>query len=407
MRPYRLSKCIAGASIVLPCLAFAASETPLIGASLKNAVASAWSRSPVVRRLEARQEETAASLTSARSWIASNPTLGLSHRTDQGNTLRSQSESEVSISSSIWMPGQKSAREAVAARGSDEISARIAAARLAVAGEVRARMWDAAAAHATLKEKQDHLHHMEDLAGEVQRRVAAGDLARSDGLLAQQEVLAARVEVSNARTRVTETRSRFRALTGMAGLPALEPERLEDGADPANVRLAAARAFEQRAQAALRLAGASRSGPPTVALSVRREDESGLREPIRSVGIVLQIPFGSKARNRPAEALAQTEVVTAAAEAAEAMADVEAELDTARERISNVQMALEAANARADALHEHSTLLEKAFRMGERGLADLLRSRALSHEADIAVAQQQVALGFAHAQLNQALGILP
>ena len=406
MRVYRLSTCIALVAIVLPCLAVAAPGTPASGVSLQNAVQGAWSRSPVVRTLEARQEEASAARASARSWIATNPTVGLSHRTDQGNTLRDQRELEVSVSSSIWMPGQKAARETLAARSTDEVSAHIVAARLAVAGEVRTRMWDAAAARGTLKEKQDHLHHMEDLAGEVQRRVTAGDLARSDGLLAQQEVLAARVEVSNARTRAAEALSRFRALTGMADLPALVPEPLRDRAGQADVRLAAARASEQRAQAALRLAGADRSGPPTVALSARREDELGL-EPIRSIGIALQIPFGSKARNRPAEALAQTAVATAAAEAAETLAIVEAEIDTARERIANVEQALESAHARAAALHEHTALLDKAFRLGERGLADLLRSLALSHEADIGVAQQQVALGFAHAQLHQALGILP
>ena len=407
MRATRLSRTIiVGAAIALPCLAFAAPETPP-GVSLKNAVENAFARSPAVRTMEARQEEASAARSSARSWIASNPTLGLSHRADQGNSLRDQRETEASISSSIWLPGQKSARETLAARSSDEASAHLLLSRLAVAGEVRTRLWEAAAARATLQEKQDHLHHMEDLAEEVQRRVAAGDLARSDGLLAQQEVLAAKVEVSMARTRASEAMARYRVLTGMSELPPLDPEPLQAGTERGNVRLAAARATEQRAHAALRLAEASRSGPPTVAISARREEEALLREPIRSIGVALQIPFGTKSRNRPAEALAHTTIATAAAEAAEASASAEADIQTAREHIDNATMALAAARARAEALHEHTALLDKAFRLGERGLAELLRSRALSHEADIAVGQQQVALGLAHAQLNQALGILP
>lgn len=408
MRARRLSLYIAGAAIALPCWASAAPPAPTAtGTTLKQAVENAWLRSSTVRTLEARQDETAAARASAQSWFAANPVVGLSQRTDQGSTERNQRELEISVSSSVWLPGQKSARETLAARSTDEVVAHLVFTRLAVAGEVRTRLWEAAAAQATLTERQDHLHHLEGLSDEVQRRVKAGDLARSDGLLAQQEVLAARVEVANARTSAAEALARYRAFTGLPELPALDPEPLRDLNQDMNPRLAATRATEQRARAALRVATATRAAPPVIALSVRREDERTLREPTRSIGLALQIPIGSQARNRPAEAQAQTAIATAAAEAAEAQANLEADVSIARERISNVSLALDAANARADAMHEHTALLEKAFRQGERGLAEVLRSRALTHEADIAVGQQKVALGLAHARLNQALGILP
>jgi outer membrane protein TolC len=402
MRTSRLSFYLAGAALALPCWAAAAAPV-----TLKLAVESAWQRAPVARTIEARQEEAAAARASAGSWIASNPTLGLSQRKDTGGSDREQRESEISVSSSFWLPGQKSAREALAERSTLEASTHLAATRLAVAGLVRNRMWEAAAAQVTLAEKQDHLHHLEGLADEVQRRVTAGDLARSDGLLAQQEVLAARIEVGKARSAAAEALARFQVATGLPELPALEPEPLQEAAAPANPRLAAAQASEQRARAALRLLEASRAAPPTIALSVRREEERTLREPARSVGVALQIPFGSAARNRSVEAQAQTAIATAAAEAAEAQATAGADVAIARERLANTRTALDDALARAKALHEHTALFEKAFRQGERGLADLLRSRALTHEADVAVAQQKVAVGHAHAQLNQALGILP
>ena len=408
MRTCRLSLYLIGASLVLPCQVIAAPPAPTaIGITLKQAVDSAWQRAPAARTLEARQDEVLAARDNARSWLASNPTIGLSQRADQGATERDQRESEISVSSSFWMPGQKSARAALAARSTDEVAAHIGATRLAVAGLVRNRMWEAAAAQVRLEEKQDHLHHLEGLRDEVQRRVEAGDLARSDGLLAQQEVLAAQIDVTNARTAATEALSRYRITTGLPNLPALEPEPLHDMAASANPRLVAAQASEQRARAALRLAGAFRSAPPTVVLSVRREDERLLREPVNSIGVALQIPIGTAARNRTVEAQAQTVIATAAAEAAEIQANADADVEIAKERLANARSALETATERATALHEHTALFEKAFRAGERGLAELLRSRALTHEADVAVAQQKVALGLAHAQLNQALGILP
>lgn len=402
MRTRRLSLYLAGTALALPCWAIAAPPV-----TLKHAVDSAWQRVPDARTIEARQLEAAAARAGAASWLATPPTLGLSQRRDESGSERAQRESEMSVSSSFWLPGQKSARETLAARTTIEASAHLLATRLAVAGLVRNRMWEAASAQVTLDEKQDHLHHLEGLADEVGRRVKAGDLARSDGLLADQEVLAARIEVGKARTAAAEALARFQVLTGLPELPALEPEPLREAEAPANTRLAAAQASEQRARADLRLLEANRSAPPTIALSVRREDERGLREPTRSLGVALQIPFGSAARNRSVEAEAQTAIVTAAAEAAEAQAASAAELAIARARLANAGTALNDAIARAKALHEHTALFENAFRQGERGLADLLRSRALTHEADVAVAQQQVAVGHAHAQLNQALGILP
>lgn len=402
MRIRRLSLYFASAAVALPCWALGA-----VPATLQQAVESAWLRAPTARTVEARQGESAAARAGAASWIASNPSLGLSQRKDQGSSERAQRESEISVSTSIWLPGQKSARELLAARSTAEVAAQLGATRLAVAGLVRSRMWEAAAARVTLEEKQDHLHHLEGLAEEVRRRVKAGDLARSDGLLAAQEVLAARIAAGSARTAAAEALARYRVLTGLPELPALEPEPLMAGDATANVRLAAAQASEQRARAALRLAQASRSAPPTIALSVRREDERMRREPANSIGVALQIPFGSAARNSGVEAQAQTAIATAAAEAAEAQAMAGADVDVARERLANSRAALDDALARANALHEHTALFEKAFRQGERGLADLLRSRALTHEADVAAAQQKVALGHAHAQLNQALGILP
>ncbi|MEH6435225.1 TolC family protein [Massilia sp. DD77] len=408
MRTCRLSLYLIGAVLALPCRVLAAPPTPAAtGATLQQAVESAWRRAPAARTLEARQDEVLAARDNARSWLASNPTLGLSQRTDRGAPERDQRESEISLASSIWLPSQKSARAALAARSTDELTAHTEATRLAVAGLVRNRMWEAAAAQVRLEEKQDHLHHLEGLRDEVQRRVKAGDLARSDGLLAQQEVLAARIEVTNARTAAAEALARYRVTTGLSILPELEPEPLHAAAASSNPRLAASRASEQRARAALRLAAATRSAPPTIALSVRREDERLLREPVNSIGVALQIPLGTAARNRTVEAQAHTVIATAAAEAAEVQANLDADVEIAKERLANARTALETATARARALHEHTALFEKAFRAGERGLTELLRSRALTHEADVGVAQQKVALGLAHAQFNQALGILP
>lgn len=403
MQAIRLHAWLIGAAIASP---FAAAAPFAPGTTLHTAVESAWLRSVQGRTLEARQGEVDAARSAARSWIAGSPTLGLAQRSDRSTDNRDRRESEVSLAAPFWLPAQKAAREALAASSTDELSALALQARLAVAGEVRTRAWETAAATETLAERVDHLHHLKELAADVQRRVDGGELARTDGLLAQQEVLAADIAVAQAAAKAKAALARYRVLTGQAQLPHLEPEPLAGGA-PDNVRLSAARASERRAKAALRVAEASRSAPPSVGLSYRHEREDDLIGPSRSVGIALQIPLGSRARNGQVEALAQTQIATAAAEAAHAQASVDADLALAQEELASVRTTLASATARAATLREHTSLVEKAFSHGERGLAEVLRSRVMSHEADLAVRQQRIALGLAHAQLNQAQGILP
>lgn len=376
------------------------------GATLHDAVESAWQRSVPARTLEARQAEADAARSTARSWIAGAPIVGLAQRSDRWTDQRDRRESEVSLAAPFWLPAQKAARTALAASSTDELAALRLHARLNVAGEVRTRAWEAAAARETLAERTDHLHHLEELAADVQRRVGAGDLARTDALLAQQEVHAAQIAVAQAAPQAGAALARYRVLTGLAELPDLQPEPLAEG-EPGHLRLRAAAATQQRASAALRVAEASRSAPPSVGLSYRHEQDGALPGPVRSVAIALQIPLGGKTRNSPVEAQAQTQLASAAAELAQAQATIEADLSQAQEALAGARTALAAATARAAALREHTALIDKAFRLGERGLADVLRSRVMSHEAAVAVRQHRIALGLAHAQLNQAQGILP
>lgn len=375
--------------------------------SLRAAVDAAWQRSPQGRMLEARRNESLAGREAAQSWIAGSPSVGMSQRSDRWTDQNGARETDVSLSAPIWLPGQKSARQTLAQTTSDELEAQITSARLAIAGEVRERLWAVAAAREALTEVQDHLHHLEGLAGEVMKRVKAGDLARTDGMLAQQEVLAAQGAVTSAQAKLQEARTRYTALTGQAEIPTPEPEPIAGGQDRLHPRLLAARSSLERAQAAHKVVTATRTGPPTVGVSMRREQDNFAGGSSRSVGIAVQIPLGTNARNRPLETAALTHIETAAAEAALAEAVLQGDAELARQQLATAEQAREAAIARAVIMHEHTQLIDKAFRLGERGLAELLRSEALSHEADVAVHQQQIAVGLARARLNQALGITP
>ena len=403
MHVLRLHALLLSAVLTVP---FAANAAPP-PTSLQALLEQAWLRSPAGRGLAARQGEIDAARDLSGSWIAGNPVLGLSQRSGLGNAQDSVREAEVSLSAPFWTPGQRSARRSLADYSAIELQAHIRKMRLDIAGEVRTRLWDAASAQALLEEKEGHLHHTEELGEEVWRRVKAGELARVDGLLTDQELQAARIAVEQAKAQALMSMSRLTIFTGSNAPLPLEPEPLAAAASTPDARVAAAQATESRTQAALRLARATRSAPPTLSLSVRNERDRLLGAPERSIGVSLHVPIGSAGRNRPAEAQARTQIAIAAAEAQQTTDVTLAELELAGRQLEHARAALEAAHARVNAMREHHLLIEKAFRLGERGLADLLRSRALAHEAQVAQRQQQVALGRAHAQFNQASGVLP
>lgn len=374
---------------------------------LKTAVDAAWHRSPQGRTLEARRKEVLAGQDDARTWIAGSPVLGLSQRSDRWTDQAGGLENEVSLSAPIWLPGQKTARQALAQSGAENLEAQIAQARLALAGEVRERLWAAAAADAALATAKDRQAHLAAIAGEVMQRVTAGDLARADGILARQEVLAAQAATTLAQGQRNEAHARYSLLTGLPAVVPPAPETIAASMREPHPRRLAADTTLAHAQSALHVVNRNRSASPTLGMSLRRERDSATRAYGSSVGIAVQIPFGTSARHRPLETAALTQIEAASAQAAQVERELHAAIELARQQLSAAQQALDTASSRVLLTREHTALIAKAFRLGERGLADLLRSQALSHEADNAQSQQKVAVGLAHARLNQALGIIP
>ncbi len=409
MRAYQLIFPVLVVTVLSSVLLSATPSASAQGTSspLRAAIDAAWLRSPQARALEQRRDETLAGREAAQSWIAGSPAIGLSQRADRWTDQDGARETEVSVSAPIWLPGHKTARQSLAQSNADDLEAQIAKARLGIAGEVRERLWAVAAAREALAEAQDHQQHLEGIATEVGRRVQAGDLARTDGMLAQQEVLAAQGAIASAQLKVSEAVARYRLLTGHPDIPPVAPEPLPSSTREPHPRLLAATAALQRSQAAVNAANSVRSDPPTIALSMRREQGRGSVGASQSVGVAVQIPIGTNARNRPLETAAQSNLALTRAEAAQVDLALGVEIDQARQQLQTSQEALIAATARAALTREHADLIGKAFRLGERGLAELLRAEALSHEAEVAQRQRRVALGLAHARMNQASGILP
>jgi outer membrane protein TolC len=382
---------------------------PSAGAGgLREALDKAWERSPRVQAAEAREAEVKARLDAAASLLPKPPAVSLLYRTDQLTEERGFREYEAELELPLWMPGVQRARIEVALREQAEALAGLAAARLEIAGELRERVWAGALAESEFGLARNRVETARALEDDVARRVRAGDLARTDLLLARNETLAAQTASLDAESGVQQAQTGYLALTGEARIP--EPGEEAPASDPgidAHPALEARRQGAALALAKQRLSLEARRDPPELALVTRRERGARGDSWEDTWGLRLKIPFATDARNEPAIAATNRELIQSEAEYRQARLRIESDIAQKRREHESALSRLELARAKREIAAENLALMKKAFDLGELELADLLRTRAQAQEAELALAQQTIAAARARAALNQALGVLP
>lgn len=160
------------------------------GLNLRTVVDKASARNPNQEVLSARVAQADALRLQARSPLAANPSLSLSHYDDVPIDNNGAQEWETGVELPLWMPRQRAARLRVAAATGENARTTGAALRGQVAGLVRESLWEIALLIKQLRLvelQRDTARHLE---ADVAKRVRYGDLARSDLILAQQETVA-------------------------------------------------------------------------------------------------------------------------------------------------------------------------------------------------------------------------
>lgn len=376
--------------------------------TLHEVFEKAWANSPQGKTLVAKREEAVVSRTVAESWFPGAAKVGLAQRTDRWNDNLGNEESEIGISVPLWLPGQKTARLAVAEADGAENQQSLAATRLGVAGELRAALWSLYLAQSEAAVAAERLDAAAKLEADVARRVKVGEIARSDLLLVNQETSSARSAAAEAKSRVVRSTQRYRVVTGSERLPddPQEPVRVAatEGIHP---RLAAGQAIAARARAGMNLARESRREAPSIGLQYRREREAAGATPRDSVSLAITIPFSAEVRNAPLIASANTTLIQTDAQYQRLLAEVEAETLEAEAQLEAAQIGAELAVDREQAAGERLTLLRRAFELGESALVELLRAQSQATEARIELGRSRARLSAAQANLNQARGITP
>ena len=375
--------------------------------SLKAALDAAWQRSVSAREVGAQQRGAEAARSAADSLWARSPALELGRREGRG-VASGQTENEVGLAWPLWLPGQRSARQAAAEGQTQLAQEQTRALQLRLAGELREQAWSLRLLQAELAQARAQQQTLQELSDDVTRRVRAGDLARADAMAARAELLAAQALSVEAEQRLAEGRARWQLLTGQA----LEPDPTEAEApdyaalDEAHPELALATRRLAYSRNQLDVVQHSRRDAPELALGYRQEQSPGNTSQ-NSLGVKLRLPFGTQDRNLPLEAAARGELEVAETSEQRLREQLGATLESARLALRNALTRREAERERAALLQERAGLLRKAFGAGELALPELLRALSTANQAQAAWARQEAALGLARARYQQALGWLP
>lgn len=383
------------------CTAQALAQAP---ASLAQAVEAAWQRAALSAEVAGQARRAQAERAGAAALWAAPPAVEVGTVQDRQRATGTARETTLGLSVPLWLPGQRLARQAQVEAELAVAPASSAAARLRLAGSVREAASAVALQLAEVATAQSQFEALRDLASDVERRVAAGDLARADALAAHAERLAAGNAFSQALQRLQSAQLQWRALTGFDEVPPLEAEPAASGLEHPGLRLAALKIDAARQR--IKGVQASQRDAPQVALRARQEVAAG--EPsTHGLGVSLRIPLGTAGRNEPLMAAALSELAQAEASERELRLQLDAELATAQLAQAAAFEQLTGERSRAVVLQERAQLIEKSFKAGETALPDMLRALTAATQAHAAQARAQALVVQATLRLHQAQGIMP
>ena len=383
-------------------------------AALKQAFDAAWSRQPEAASSALYRQAAQGRMAAAQGWTAEPAALEVSTRSDRLARNEGSRELEIGIALPLWLPGERGRSQALAEAELGAVDSRTAAAQWRLAGSLREAWWGLQRSRLELGLAQARQDSADLLARDVARRVAAGELARTDQHQAEGALAAAQAERAQAQAGVIQAEQALRGLTAEAPPPPasdLEPEAqpAPDASelDPSHPALRELGDRLRLAERARDLAAVQQRANPELTLSSSRE-RSGFGERYgQTLTLGLRIPFGSGAAGQAKRAMAGAELIELQAQMGLERQRLAGELASAGARLIAAQAAAEAANRRASLARDTRGFIEKSFRAGESDLPSRLRVELEAFEAERQALLARLHVNQAISALKQALGLLP
>jgi outer membrane protein TolC len=390
---------------------FAAVQLPVATAdeTLATVIRAGLEHAPDAALPAAVQAQGEAMRARAGSLLADDPALLLRHESDAVADDAGYRYWEGGLEMPLWLPGQRGRQADVAVATTREAGALARLQHWQMAGEMRELLWSLALAGAEAGLAKEALESARKLQADVERRVDAGELARSETILATRETLDREAELAVAVAEHDMLLEKYRHLTGLQTLPADFAETAAPGTAIADDHpaLVAAALAAARARSERDLVAGERRGNPVLTLGGISERAAHDQSRDSALALEVSVPLGLRSHAAQRTADAERRLTESTIE----LARVRRDLETQRLRV----LAETAQGARTHAIaREQKTLAEeglrlsrRAFELGENSLFTLLQAHEQALSARRALRISEIELARARARLNQVLGVIP
>lgn len=377
--------------------------------TLTMVVNAAFERSPRQQVIQAGQAMVEARTLHASGLLPAAPAVSVSHQNDAIGSNRNFSLWDAALELPMWLPGQRAARQAVARVAQDELDSSHNGLLLEVAGQVREAIWDISMASGAVELAEARVKTAQALQSNVEKRVHAGELARTDVMLAQNETLQSQTALLRAQAELKHAEHRYWSLTGLKELPLSAEEQLtpRDTIDDSHPWLADISARVELARGQRDLVRVERRENPQVMLNARHERGAFDNQFNDSVGLSIRVPLDAAVRSAPMIAGAEMGVAQAMSERDQRRLVLQTALHEATHNLEVIHAELDIFEQQHRLAQENLRLAKKSFALGESDLVSLLRGQAMAYEAERSLSNRRTQLQWNIARYNQALGVLP
>ena len=377
--------------------------------SFHEAVALAWAHLPQRREFEARQSVAAARATSGSAFFPNAPVLSGTYVNDRiAGSNYNYVTNQLEFSTPLWLPGQGSATLATAQADGVAATAALDAARLVFAAQLLDLASQAVLASNTRDVSRRRLSTAQALAVDLGHRFQVGESSQSDALAADADASSAGVALATADGQLGVALASLAALTGSTAVPRLDMPPAVSGVDTLarHPRIAAAERAVAAALANARLVRIGDRDSPELGLQGVNEKQPGSKWDTR-FGVVFRLPFTSEARNAPLRAVADQATTQAEVQLAIARREVLADIQRADALLSASQRSAAAAERGAAELEKRRGQIERAWRLGEMPLIEVVRADSVTFDAVLARDKARTELAAARIRMSLAEGVQP
>jgi cobalt-zinc-cadmium efflux system outer membrane protein len=393
----------------LPALPLTAVAAESAMPNLHEVVQRALERNPDQGVLAAKGAEVSAFEQRARGLLAGPPAVYGLYRTDAVGSDQGLQEMEADLLLPLWRFGQRGAEQQAAERRRAGVTLSRDALALTVAGQVREAVWEVAFRRNEARLAQKEWETARTLQRDVDKRVAAGELAKSDLMLAREETLRKETASIQAAADAEHAMVRYQVLTGVLQLPRDPDERKSqrETIAPNHPLLAEAEASVATARAGLSVASRSAGGSPELLVGGKRERANSGESYDNSLQVAVRIPFNIGPAAKPEVAAAGRILAEADAARTRVQRDLNTQLRTAGHELRTIEQRLVVAREENRIAADSLRLARRSFELGETDLVSLQRVQALAFAAERAEQQLKIVRQRAIASYNQAAGVMP